>query len=67
MLFLRLPLLSSGRGRSTRRRSALGVWRRVCFSQWRTVLPLQGPLGAAPGHEHLGEHQVCVKTDITVS
>lgn len=48
-----------GGGCSPGRGSALGLWGRVCLSERGTVLPLQGPLGAAPGYTHLGEHQVC--------
>lgn len=58
---LTMPPLSSGRGCSSGRWSALAVWWRVRLSKWRTVLPLQGPLGAASGHKYLGEHQVCVR------
>lgn len=31
--------------------------RAVCFPQWRRVLPLQGPLGLACGHQDLGASQ----------
>ena len=48
----------SGGGSSTGWRPALGVWGRVCLSKRGTVLPLQGPLGAAPGDTHVGKHQV---------
>lgn len=56
-----MPSAPLGRGSSSGWGSALGVWGRVCLSKWRTVLPLQGPLGAAPGYTHLGEHQVCAE------
>lgn len=36
----------------------MDLWGRVCFSQWRAVLPLQGSLGPAFGHQNLGASQV---------
>lgn len=57
-----LRLLPSGGGSSPGWGPALGVWGRVCLSEWGTVLPLQGPLGAPPGDKHLGEHQVSAHT-----
>lgn len=56
-----LPPSPLGGGSSPGWGSALGVWGRVCLSKRGTVLPLQGPLGAAPGYTHLGEHQVCAE------
>lgn len=53
-----LPTSPLGGGSSPGWGSALGVWWRVCLSERGTVLPLQGPLGAALGYTHLGEHQV---------
>uniref|UniRef100_A0A3Q2Q9J8 Kelch domain containing 4 n=1 Tax=Fundulus heteroclitus TaxID=8078 RepID=A0A3Q2Q9J8_FUNHE len=58
-LSLSSPLvLPSGGGGPAGWRPALGVRGRVCLSKRGAVLPLQGPLGAAPGYTHLGEHQV---------
>lgn len=58
LFFPFLPLPPSGSGSLSRWGPALGVWRRVCFSKWGTILPLQGPLGVAPCYTHLGEYQV---------
>lgn len=57
-LFLAPP---SGCGSPPGWGSAVGVWGRVCLSKRGAVLPLQGPLGAAPGHAHMGDHQVSLE------
>lgn len=36
----------------------MDLWRGVCFSRRRAVLPLQGSLGAAFGHQDLGASKV---------
>lgn len=36
----------------------MGLWRGVCLSQRRAVLPLQGSLGPAFGHQDLGTSQI---------
>lgn len=55
-------LLPAGGGGPAGWRPALGIRRGVRFSKWGAVLPLQGPLGAAPGYTHMGKHQVCAET-----
>lgn len=51
-------LLPLGGGGPSGWRPALGVRGGVCVSKRGAVLPLQGPLGAAPGYTHVGKHQV---------
>lgn len=47
-----------GCGGASMRRAAMDLRGRVCFSQRRAVLPLQGSLGPAFGHQDLGASQV---------
>lgn len=58
LCFIPPSSLPAGGGGPSGGRPALGVWGGVCVSQRGAVLPLQGPLGAAPGYAHVGEHQV---------
>ncbi|PNJ12600.1 KLHDC4 isoform 11 [Pongo abelii] len=51
-------LCSPGGGGASRWRTAVGLWRGVCLSERRAVLPLQGSLGPAFGHQDLGTSQI---------
>lgn len=55
---LTLSFLLTGGGGASRWRTAVGLRRGVCFSRRRAVLPLQGSLGPASGHQDLGASQV---------
>ncbi|KAK2085636.1 hypothetical protein P7K49_036936 [Saguinus oedipus] len=49
--------LRRGSDGASRWRTAVGLWRGVRLSQRRAVLPLQGSLGTALGHQDLGTSQ----------
>lgn len=50
--------LFTGCGGASRWWAAVDLWRGVCFSWRRAVLPLQGSLGSAFSHQNLGASQV---------